>query len=129
MVQLPEESFWPTILDDFRRSGLTQAQFCELRQLRIHSFRYWLYRLQPGPPPRRSSRRTISPTRSSTPNKAPAFLPVQVCPQPLVPTVEHVDQSPTPLEVVLSDRCHVRVSTGFDPATLHRLLDVLEDRS
>ena len=35
----------------------------------------------------------------------------------------------TPLELVLGDQCHLRVPSGFDPATLHQLVDVLEQRS
>jgi hypothetical protein len=32
------------------------------------------------------------------------------------------------LEIVVSERHFVRVPPGFDAATLHQLLDVLEDR-
>jgi hypothetical protein len=35
---------------------------------------------------------------------------------------------PAPLELVLGDQCHLRVPAGFDSATLHQLLDVLEQR-
>jgi hypothetical protein len=33
-----------------------------------------------------------------------------------------------PLELVLADDRRIRVPTGFDPATLHQLLDTLEQR-
>jgi hypothetical protein len=125
---------WAAIFTDFHQSGLTQVQFCELRRIPLHSFRYWLYRLRPGlPPPRpRSASGSTAATRDSTSaqNFMPAFLPVHVLHQPLVSTMDHhASPSPTPLELVLSDRCQVRVPTGFDPATLHQLLDVLEQRS
>jgi hypothetical protein len=46
-----------------------------------------------------------------------------------VPTADpNVSQSPALLEIVVSERHLVRIQPGFDPATLHQLLDVLEDR-
>jgi hypothetical protein len=133
MGKASRELDWPTIFVDFRRSGLTQAQFCELRRIPLLSFRYWLYRLRPGLPPQRprSSRRgdVASPVASSVQNSVPAFLPVHVRPRPLMPTIDdRVPQPPTPLELILSERCHLRVPTGFDPDTLHQVLDVLEER-
>jgi hypothetical protein len=149
MAQSSREIYWSAILADFRRSGLTHVEFCRLRRISIHSFRDWLYRLRPGLPPRRSRAGHTSPTPSSTqadlpaslpvhtsstpsPTQAdlPAFLPVHVRPRPLAPISDHqVAKPPAPLELVLSDRCHLRVPAGFDPATLHQLLDVLEERS
>jgi hypothetical protein len=148
MAQSSREIYWSAILADFRRSGLTHVEFCQLRRISIHSFREWLYRLRPGLPPRRSRAGHTSPTLTSSqadlptslpvhtspissPTKSgqPVFLPVYVRARPLVPTVDHhLSQPPAPLELVLSDQCHVRVPAGFDPATLHQLLDVLEER-
>ena len=120
---------WNALLNEFRRSGLTQAEFCERRGISIHSFRDWLYRLRPGLPPRRSHARHTSSTPSSTQADTPAFLSVHVRPRSLAPVSDHqVVQPPAPLELVLSDRAHLRVPAGFDPATLHQLLDTLEER-
>ncbi len=149
MAQSSREIYWSAILADFRRSGLTHVQFCQLRHISIHSFREWLYRLRPGLPPRRSRAGHRSPTLSSpqadlpaflpghtsptpSPTQAglPAFLPVHVRPRALATSTDHqVVPPPAPLELVLSDHCHLRVPAGFDPATLHQLLDVLEQRS
>jgi hypothetical protein len=132
MVQSSREIYWSAILADFRRSGLTHVQFCTLRRISVHSFRTWLYRLRPGfPPPRpRSTRRASSPTHVPTQIDKPTFLPVRVCPQPLRVATDHQAlRPPAPLELVLGDSCHLRVPAGFDSATLHQLLDVLEQRS
>lgn len=130
MAQSSREIYWSAILADFHRSGLTHVEFCQLRRISIHSFRDWLYRLRPGLPPRRSRTGCPTPVPSSTQADTPAFLPVQVRPRPLAPLSDHqVVQPPAPLELVLSDRAHLRVPAGFDPATLHQLLDVLEQRS
>ena len=130
MAQSSREIYWSAILADFRRSGLTHVEFCQLRRISIHSFRDWLYRLRPGLPPRRSRAGHASPAPSPTKSDTPAFLPVHVRPRSLAPISDHrVAQPPAPLELVLSDRAHLRVPVGFDPATLHQLLDVLEQRS
>jgi hypothetical protein len=130
LPQSSREIYWSAILADFRRSGLTHVKFCELRRISIHSFRDWLYRLRLGLPPRRSRAGHTSSCPSSTQAHVPAFLPVHVRPRSLAPIVAHqVAQPPAQLELVLSDRCHLRVPVGFDPTTLHQLLDVLEQRS
>jgi hypothetical protein len=130
MAQSSREIYWSAILADFHRSGLTHVEFCRLRRISLHSFRDWLYRLRPGLPPRRSRAGRMSPTPSPTETDTPTFLPVHVRPQSLAPLSDHqIAQPPAPLELVLSDRCQLRVPTGFDPATLHQLLDVLEQRS
>src|SRR6267154_1206814 len=130
MAQSSREIYWSAILADFHRSGLTRVEFCRLRRISIHSFRDWLYRLRPGLPPRRSRTGCTSPAPSSTQADTPAFLPVHVRPRSLAPIADHqVAQPPAPLELILSDRAHLRVPAGFDPATLHQLLDVLEQRS
>jgi hypothetical protein len=132
MVQSSREIYWLAILADFRRSGLTHVQFCQLRQISVHSFRTWLYRLRPGlPPPRpHSTRRASAPTHVPAQSDTPTFLPVHVRPQPLRVAADHQAlRPPAPLELVLGNSCQLRVPAGFDSATLHQLLDVLEQRS
>jgi hypothetical protein len=130
MAESSREIYWSAILADFRRSGLTHVEFCQLRCVSIHSFRDWLYRLRPGLPPRRPRSDRPAPAPPTKRADTPAFLPVHVRPRPLAPISDHqVAQTPAPLELVLSDRAHLLVPAGFDPATLHQLLDVLEQRS
>ena len=52
MALTSREIYWPAILADFRRSGLTHVEFCHLRRISLHSFRKWLYHLRPGLPPK-----------------------------------------------------------------------------
>jgi hypothetical protein len=132
MAQSSREIYWSAILTDFRRSGLTHVEFCRLRHISIHSFRDWLYRLRPGLPPRRSrsDRPTPAPSSASNQSNTPDFLPVHVRPRSAAPIAGHQATQPrASLELVLSDRAHLRIPAGFDPATLHQLLDVLEQRS
>ncbi len=129
MVPSSREIHWSAVLADFRRSGMTHVQFCAARRISLHSFRTWLYRLRPGLPPRRP--RAPRPPLPPQPVTAapPAFLPVHVCPAPpATPAAASLAAPAPPLELVVDDRHHLRVPAGFDPASLHRLLDALERR-
>jgi hypothetical protein len=121
---------WPVIMADFHRSGLTQAEFCRRRQISVSSFRSWLYGLRHGfPTAGPSESRRPAPVSASTSSAPPTFLPVLVRPESRAPTADpHLSQPAALLEVVVSERHFVRIQPGFDPATLHQLLDVLEDR-
>ena len=127
MAQSSLEIYWSAILADFRRSGMTHVQFCSARRISLHSFRTWLYRLRPGLPPRRPRAPRTSPPPSVA--DSPAFLPVHVrTGPPAVAAVAPLIAPAPPLELVVDDRYHLRVPAGFDPASLHRLLDALERR-
>jgi hypothetical protein len=129
MAQSSREIYWSAILADFRRSGMTHVQFCSARRISLHSFRTWLYRLRPGLPPRRPRAPRTSPPPKPVAADPPAFLPVHVRPGP--PAIAAVAPliAPTPLlELAVGDGYHLRVPSGFDPAALHQLLDVLEER-
>ncbi len=121
---------WSAILADFHRSGLTQTEFCRRRHISVSSFRSWLYGLRGGfPTAGPSESRRPAPVSAPASSALPAFLPVLVRPQSRVSTADpHVSHPPASLELVVSERHFVRIPPGFDPATLHQLLDVLEDR-
>ena len=107
---------WQALIQDFRKSGLTHAEFCRRRQISLHSFRKHLYQPRPSQP-------------------APAldqphadhdlqFLPVTILPDPVPATAA----SPSHLELILTDGRRIAVAPGFDPQTLRRLIAVLEGR-
>ena len=122
--------YWSAIMADFHRSGLTQAEFCRRRHISVSSFRSWLYGLRHGfPTAGPSESRCPAPVSAPASSSPPTFLPVLVRPESRIPTADpHVSQPPASLEIVVSERHFVRIPPGFDPATLHQLLDVLEDR-
>ena len=129
MAQSSREIYWSAILADFRRSGLTHLEFCRRRHLSIHSFRHWLYRRRPDPHRTPSHSRTAPTVPTPDPSSNTQFLPVQIRPVsiPAAVTSPHTRSVP-PLELVLADDRCIRVPSGFDPATLHQLLDTLEER-
>lgn len=130
MPRAVPKRYWSAIMADFHRSGLTQAEFCRRRQICVSSFRSWLYGLRHGfPTAGPSESRRPAPVSAPASSSPPTFLPVLVRPEPRTPAADrHVSQPPASLELVVSERHFVRIPPGFDPATLHQLLDVLEDR-
>lgn len=105
---------WNAILNDFRRSGLTQAEFCRRRDISLHSFRKRLYS------PRRSQADSLNAHPAAT--ASPHFLPVTILPSPIAPA----PAPPSHLELLLTDGRRIAVAPGFDADTLRRLLTVLE---
>ena len=96
-----KEQQWRRWLGQWQQSGLSVQVFCARHGLNVSSFYSW----------RREIKRR---------DAANTFLPVQVV----------RDEEPPPaatLEVVLSRGRAVRVSAGFDSATLRQLLAVLEE--
>ena len=107
---------WNALLNDFRRSGLTQAEFCERRGISIHSFRKRLYHVPtPKPPPA---------NHLSSDGTTSGFLPVTILPDPIPATVA----ARQPLELLLGNGRRIAVAPGFDPRTLRQLIAVVEER-
>jgi hypothetical protein len=98
-----KERQWRRWIGEWRASGLSARAFCERRGLTVASLYAW----------RRVLRRRAA-------EKA-AFVPVQV-------VADAVPAQASALEAVLADGRTVRVTPGFDAATLRQLLAVLEGR-
>ena len=108
---------WGAPLNDFRRSGLTQAEFCRRRDIPLASFRYQFYKA-------RSSKPSPSDNRTSA-GAHNQFLPVTILPDP-TPSTTNASQSR--FELVLSNGRRIAVTPGFDHQTLRRLIAVVEER-
>jgi hypothetical protein len=107
---------WKAVRNDFRRRGLSQAEFSRRRQVSLHSFQRHLYQPRPSHP-------TPSDDRSSAGASHP-FLPVTILPEPIPP----ITTSPAHLELVLPKGRRIAVTPGFDPQTLRRHIAVVEGR-
>jgi hypothetical protein len=105
---------WNALLQEFRRSGLTQAEFCHRRGLSLHAFRKHLYRV-PAPKP--------TPANPLPTDASASFLPVTIRPDPVPSTAA----SREPLELLLANGRRIAVAPGFDPQTLRQLLATVED--
>ena len=106
---------WNALLNDFRRSGLTQAEFCRRRQVSLHSFRKHLYQPLPSNP-------APSDDRSSA-SAGHHFLPVAILPDPIL----SITASQPHLELILSNGRRIAVAPGFDSQTFRRLIPIVEE--
>ena len=106
---------WNAILNDFRRSGLTHAEFCRDREVSLHTFRKRLYGQKALAPAVgcKGDSVLLEPTR---------FLPVTLEPDGDLPPVPPAD----PLAIILPGGRRIAVGEGFDPETLRRLIDAIE---
>ncbi len=95
------EPYWRQVLARWKRSGLSVRAFCEAEGLNPMTVYWWRREL---------ARRDQS---------QPAFLPVRVL-------AETTEPSTVGIEVVLANGRSVRVSAGFDPGTLVRVVELLE---
>lgn len=92
------------VVEAWRKSGLSMAEFAKRHGVHLKRLSRWARRLQ---------------------STAPAmFHPVQ-----LIRHERSVEGADTRIEVVLSSGCSIRVPQGFVAADLRQVVDVLEGRS
>jgi hypothetical protein len=108
---------WNALLNDFRRSGLTQAEFCQRRGISIHSFRKRLYQARTPKP---------IPANHTSSDAAAHFLPVTLLTDPIPATAAAASRQT--LELLLNNGRRIAVAPGFDPQTLRQLIAVVEER-
>ena len=96
---------WAVRVREWKRSGLTAAEYGQREGLRPRTLTWWSSELRRSP------------------------SPVALAKPPVVEVmVARKDPAASSLEVVLSNGVRVTVPIGFDEATLTRLLTVLEER-
>jgi hypothetical protein len=101
-----KEQFWRRLLAKWRKSDLSVRSFCLVHGVCERRFHRWRHVLQ---------QRDGQDVR---------FVPVNIVPDEK--TVSAADGSAA-LELVLKDGRLLRIGTGFDAATLTRLLALLEE--
>jgi hypothetical protein len=106
-----KERIWRDAISRWQRSGQTIRGFCREHGLSEFSFYAWR---------RTIARRDESLACVTAVDREPVFVPVRLTPTATVAAV--------PLELVLSSGRIVRVSPGFDAATLQALLAILEEQ-
>ena len=73
---------WRRVLEEWRTSGLTVAEFCRRRRIASPTFYVWRRRL--------GSRSPLPVRQTGSREPRPAFLPVRVVPSPPAPVLELV---------------------------------------
>jgi hypothetical protein len=102
---------WVGLVWKWRDSGASQAAFCRAQGLNANTFNFWKLRvLRQRPEARCNQRRSEAAADGGT-----KFIPVRVA-----------TPSPCAFEVCLRGGHSIRVASGFDEASLLRLIAVLE---
>jgi len=92
---------WVKVIDEWRESGLSGAEFCRRHELRAKSFYKWRQRLEEEGAAEGSSE----------------FVPVSFSDSRLCPGCG--------VRVVIGDRIHLELSSGFDAEVLRRAVQAL----
>ena len=96
-----KEEHWRRLIQLWKNSGLSVRAFCARHQITQASFYAWRRELQQR-------------------DAATTFVPVRV-------VTDDQPTSSTPIEILLAGGRSVRITPGFDPATLRQLLVVLQE--
>jgi hypothetical protein len=105
---------WKDRVERWKASGLGAKEFAAAENLSPYSLSWWKWRLQreaEAPAARKATRKARAKRASMS------FVPVVVR-----------DASARPMEVILPGDVRVRVDSGFDEASLLRLVRALESR-
>jgi hypothetical protein len=117
----PRRAYWRSLIEQWRRSGVSQVEFCRRRGVRPGTFAFWKHTLA-----RDGHGRALPVAR---PAAAPAFVPVRVSAGAAVneaaPAATPVDASGE-IEIVLDRRRRVRVRGPVDVRWLGGLIGMLE---
>ena len=100
---------WKVHVGALKQSGLTRAEYCRQHKLSYHTLTYWQQKL----------------SKSQVTSKETTLVPV---PFKAIINQRSVEPTQAALKILLSDKIAVEVGENFSPATLIRLLAVLERR-
>lgn len=103
-------AYWRRVTREWKQSGQSQAAFCETRNLKLTTFRWWRHRLL---------REAAEAAKTKETGSSAPFIPVRI--------VETSSPSSQPIEIVLANLQRIRVPSGFDPDTLRRVLAILDE--
>lgn len=104
-IRQSDHKSWRVHIEAWRKSGLTQSEYCRQRQLSRDAFAYWKKRLLPE--------QTASEAASNL-VPIPFRLPVSGRPKPSAP-----------LGIVVGDRFRLEINGDFEPALLEKVLITL----
>lgn len=121
----PRRAHWQALLAAWRRSGLSQAEFCRQRGLAPGTFAWWKYTLRREAVARGRARGPVPGPAVS----APTFVPVRVVATPVptpAATVAPSAPADTTLEIVLARGRLVRVRGAVNAPWLAAVVAALE---
>jgi hypothetical protein len=114
---------WQALLEECRRSGLSQAEFCRQRGVVPGTLAFWKHTLARATPAARSGSRRARPA-------APTFVPLRVIERSPAPhtaiAADSVPAARSEIEIVLPRHRRVRVRGRVDAHWLGEIVRMLE---
>lgn len=117
----PRRVHWQALLAAWRRSGLSQAEFCRRHGLAPGTFAWWKHILRGETDAPRGAKRRARPAAGGL----PAFVPVRVVAAPVASTTSSLPADAT-LEIVLARGRLVRVRGAVAVPWLAAVVAALE---
>ncbi len=104
--KLAKRQHWHEHIESWKRSGLSQAEYCRLNSLRLKNFWYWK---------KRYTRETAEQLR---------FFPLALIP---TKTAKSIKSAPASLQLTLQEqRFRIEIGENFSPSVLKGLIMTLE---
>ena len=104
--KLAKRQYWQEHIESWKRSGLSQAEYCRLNSLRLKNFWYWK---------KRYSGKTSEQLR---------FFPLALVPTKAAKTIK---SQPASLQLTLQEqRFRIEIGENFSPSVLKGLILTLE---
>ena len=100
-----KREFWGQHIENWKSSGLSQTQYCKDHHLKVPTFQYWKSKMDRLSLSRPLIPLTVKSTISSTTSSFPSGVSLS-----------------------FKDRFNIHLEVGFNPDTLHSILDLLESR-
>ena len=129
---LAKERYWRRLLDQWRRSGLMVRAFCFDRGVKEASFYAWRREID-----RRDRQKLVTPKKAAAPSPGTQSVgatfstalpfPRRVTPAFVKLALDAGTTLPPAIEVVVADRCLLRVRPGFNADLLRQLVRLLEE--
>lgn len=98
-----KKEYWTSHIKEWKKSGLSQIDYCKQNNLSRHRFTYWK-------------------CKGDKKSKSMTFIPVLHKPSPTLPIINSTAQ----LKVLIGDQYRIEIGDGFSPDTLSRLMYTLE---
>lgn len=114
---------WWSHFQSWRTSGLSAKEFCQREDIPYRAFGRWKRKFLKALPDRAAYAPTV-------PDDAISMIPVRVIEsetQPAAFAEPSAVQEPASFEIVLPSELRLRVPPDFDPDSLRRLIQTLED--